>query len=135
MMLNVLATPGAVRRAHAAGRAHRARTPLAIWFPRLLRGLRYRLRLDRNEASAMVGSLANFGETAAAVEACRRAVEDNPHNVHAYLHMIDLCGRCFRDLRHAEEYHRRGVATLNDPTDVELLESFYLYTSTFNFRR
>ena len=120
---------------HAVPSEHKQRSSLVTWCTRLVRGFRYRLRLDPNQASGMVAQLINVGELAPAIEACRRAIGVNPHNVHAYLHMIDLCGRRFRDLRHAALCYQRGLAQITDPNDRELLESFYLYTHLFNRQR
>ena len=95
---------------------------------RLLRGLVYRLVPNRRAASTMVAIHSNFDRLAAATEACRLAVEQDPQNVHAYLNMIDLVGRCMGDPGRAARYYELGRCTLREPGDVELLESVYLYT-------
>jgi len=80
----------------------------------------------------MVHALWNFGEPLAAIEACKTVLAGNPQQVYAYIHIIDLAARELRDAKRAHKYYLRGLATLNSARDRELLESFFLYTSTMN---
>ena len=106
---------------------------LLRWGVRLCRGWYCRLRLDRNDAGPMVHVLWNFGEPLAAIEACKTILVDNPQNVYAYIHIIDLAAREVRDFKRAHKYYRRGLSTLNHSRDRELLASFFVYTATLNF--
>lgn len=110
----------------------RRRLLRSSWAGRMLRGMYYRWHLDRSDASMLVQILCAQGDYPGAIEACRQAVHRDPQNVHAYMHMIDLVARRFRDLGRAEKYWRLGLATLEDAADRDLLTAFHTYTSTVN---
>lgn len=100
---------------------------------RLIRGARCRWQLDRNDASPLVYALWNFGESYAAINACKRLITSNPANAYAYIHLIDLLMGHFKDFNKAEKYYRKGISELQDADSRELLESFYLYTCWVHF--
>lgn len=78
----------------------------------------------------MVHALWNFGEPRAAIEACKTVLAGNPQHLYAYIHIIDLAAREGRDFRCAYKYYLKGISTLSNARDRELLESFFLYTAT-----
>lgn len=103
------------------------------WCVRLVRGARCRWRLNRNDASPLVYALWNFGESRAALNACKRIIASDPASVYAYIHLIDLLIRQFRDFNSADKYYRKGIFDLRNADNRELLESFYLYTCWVHF--
>ena len=107
--------------------------PPRHWMTRLLRGAQCRWRLNRNDASPLVHSLWNFGEPFAAMDACKRVIASTPENPYAYIHLIDLSLRQFKDLGQATKYYRSGVDSLESTASLELLESFFLYTRCVHF--
>ena len=119
--------------AHAdAAHENTRSTPDASWLDHLLQGARCSWNLARRDASFLVAILEDQGDMQGAVEACRQAVHNDPQNVYAYIHMIDLTGRVFRDLARAKKYFERGLATLEDAADRQLLDAFYLYFRMLN---
>lgn len=104
-----------------------AQATVARGWQRFLRGLRYRRSMNRADASPLVASLDNFGERIAALEACAHVIEATPQNVHAHLHMIDLCTRRFSDLHAAARHRDRALLMLDCQEARELVESFYVY--------
>lgn len=104
-------------------RAHAVRR----WCKRLARGARCRWNLDRKDASPLVYTLWNFGESYAAINACKAIIASDPANVYAYIHLIDLLIGKFRDFDKAKKYYQKGISELENADSRELLQSFYLY--------
>ena len=110
------------------------RMATTTWCARMFKGWVCRCRLDRYDVSPLVYALFDDGENTAALAACERAQTDNPQNVYAYLHAIDLSVRCCQDFARARESFRLGVTILDDAGDRELLECFHLYATSFVWR-
>lgn len=101
------------------------------WLLRMIRGWRCRSGLNRRDASSLVHTLYNFGNKHAALAVCERLQQEQPQNFFAYLHGIDLAVRSGRNLSRARRSLDRGLASLKDARERELLASLHLYVSSF----
>ena len=110
------------------------RMATTTWCARMFKGWVCHCRLDRYDVSPLVHALLEDGENAAALAVCERAQIDNPQNLYAYLHAIDLSVRCHQDFARAWQSFRLGVTILEDADDRELLECFHLYATRFVWR-
>lgn len=105
------------------------------WFVRMFKGWLCRRRLDRHDVSPLVHALYDHGENYAALTACEQMQYDQPQNVYAYVHAIDLAMRCHRNFKRAQRSLTRGREVLHNAHERDLLECFYLYvTSTIWLR-
>ena len=106
---------------------------VAHWCAKLVRGARCTWKLNRSDASPLVHTLCNFGETAAALHACKQIIEADPQNAYAYIHLIDLLTGQFGDFYRAQKYYEKGLVELGNVDSRELLASFYFYTCCVRF--
>jgi len=107
-----------------------ASPPTSNWVLRMYKGWLCRHRLNRHDASPLVHALYDHGEKYAALAACEQVQQEQPQNVYAYVHGIDLALRCHRNARRAQLSLSRGRAVLRNSNERELLECFHLYATS-----
>ena len=100
------------------------------WLGRMFRGWLCRRRLNRHDVSPLVHALFDHGENYAALSACEQIQLEQPQNVYAYVHAIDLALRCHRNIKRAHRSLSRGQAVLRDARERDLLECFHLYATS-----
>lgn len=100
------------------------------WLMRMFRGWRCHRQLNRHDVSPMVHALYDHGEHYAALAACEQIQQEQPQNVYAYLHAIDLALRCYRNERRAQRSLNRGREMLRNASERDLLECFHLYATS-----
>ena len=100
------------------------------WVLRMYTGWLCRRRLNRQDVSPLVHALFDHGEKYAALAACEQVQQEQPQNLHAYIHGIDLALRCHRNVRRALRSLNRGQATLKNSHERDLLECFHLYATS-----
>ncbi len=96
----------------------------------MFRGWLCRRRLNRHDVSPLVHALADHGENYAALTACEQMQQDEPQNVYAYVHAIDLSLRYHRNTKRAQQSLSRGRAVLRSADERDLLECFHLYATS-----
>jgi hypothetical protein len=96
----------------------------------MFRGWLCRRQLNRHDVSPLVHALFDHGENYAALTACEQIQQEQPQNVYAYVHAIDLALRCHRNIKRAQRSLTRGQAVLRNAHERDLLECFHLYATS-----
>lgn len=97
---------------------------------RFLQGWLCHRRLRPQQVSDAVAVLVSRRERFAALVLCERAQLEQPQNVHAYLYAIALAIRCHKRQHRANLSYARGMQTLSEPRDRELLKNYFTYAET-----